>query len=62
MASDDLEDPRDSAKTPQEEFFLFVKRLHRKNRDVDPRKINRAVNAAVREVRAKRRLSPDPEK
>jgi hypothetical protein len=58
MASDDLEAPQDPPKTPEEEFVLLIERLHQKNRDIDPRKISRAINAAVREVRAKRRLSP----
>jgi hypothetical protein len=62
MASDDLQVPRDPAKTPEEEFVLFIERLHQKNRDIDPREIARAVNAAVREVRAKRRLSQDSAK
>lgn len=46
------------AMTPEEEFVLFVESLHRKNRSVEPRQINRDIDRAVREVRAKRRLSP----
>lgn len=44
--------------TPEEEFVLFVESLHRKNRSLDSRQINRDIDRAVREVRAKRRLSP----
>jgi hypothetical protein len=46
------------AMTPEEEFVLFVESLHRKNRSFEPRQINRDIDRAVREVRAKRRLSP----
>ncbi len=46
------------ALTPEEEFVLFVESLHRKNRSFAPREINRDIDRAVREVRAKRRLSP----
>jgi hypothetical protein len=46
------------AMTPEEEFVLFVESLHRKNRSVEPRQINRDIDRAVREVRAKRHLSP----
>ena len=43
--------------TPEEEFVLFIKGLHRKNRSFDAREINRDIDRAVREVRATRRLS-----
>lgn len=46
------------AMTPEEEFVLFVESLHRKNRSFEPRQVNRDIDRAVREVRAKRRLSP----
>lgn len=61
MASDP-QPPAEPAKTPAEEFFLFIKRLHEKNRDVDPRQLARDINRAVREVREKRRLSAAPDK
>ncbi|HET9228602.1 MAG TPA: hypothetical protein VFR31_18130 [Thermoanaerobaculia bacterium] len=45
------------ALTPEEEFVLFVESLHRKNRSLAPREVDRDIDQAVREVRAQRRLS-----